>query len=215
MSGAASKLIVFAKAPVPGMVNTRLQPTVSAEDAAQLQVFFIRQTLSVVADMQEVDMDLCCFPEATHPFFLECAQQYNIAITQQQGKDLGERMANAIQEALATYRQVVVIGTDCPELTVEYLNEAFLRLEQGSEAVVGPATDGGYVLLGLQRFSPSLFTNVNWGSDQVLFETRVKLRELGWQWNELHHLRDIDTPDDLIEFPAIVREAGISISIRI
>ena len=213
MSGATSKLIVFAKAPVPGTVKTRLQPTVSAEDAAKLQVFFIRQTLSVVADIQDIDVDLCCFPQVTHPFFLQIAQQYDIAITSQQGKDLGERMANAIHKALVTYRQVVVIGTDCPEITVEYLNEAFLRLEQGSEGVVGPASDGGYVLLGLQRFSASLFTNINWGSDQVLLQTRAKLRELGWQWDELHQLRDIDTPDDLIEFPTIVREAGISMRI--
>jgi rSAM/selenodomain-associated transferase 1 len=213
MSDTTSKLIVFTKAPVPGTVKTRLQPTVSAEDAAILQAFFIQQTLSIIADMQEVDVELCCFPEVTHPFFLQCAQQYGIAITPQQGEDIGERMANAIQEALATYRQVVVIGTDCPELTVDYLNEAFLRLVQGSKIVLGPAIDGGYVLLGLQCFSASLFTNINWGSDQVLLQTRTKLRELGWQWDELQQLRDIDTPDDLIKFPAIVRETGISMRV--
>lgn len=213
MSGATSKLIVFAKAPIPGTVKTRLQPIVSAEDAAKLQIFFIRQTLSMIADMQDVDVELCCFPGVSHPFFLQIVQQYGIAISQQQGKDLGERMANAIQEALAFYRRVVVIGTDCPELTVDYLNEAFLRLVQGSKIVLGPAIDGGYVLLGLQCFSASLFTNINWGSDQVLLQTRTKLLELGWQWDELQQLRDIDTPDDLIKFPAIVRETGISMRI--
>lgn len=214
MSDTNSKLIVFAKAPVPGAVKTRLQPTVSAEDAAKLQAFFIQQTLSMVAEMQEVDVDLCCFPEVTHPVFLQSTQQYGIAIKQQQGNDLGERMANAIQEALATHQQVVVIGTDCPELTAAHLREAFLRLEQGARAVIGPASDGGYVLLGLQCFSPSLFTNINWGSDRVLSETRTKLRELGWKWDELPGLRDIDTPDDLLEFPAVVKEAGLSLRIK-
>ena len=215
MSKVDSKLLVFAKAPVPGAVKTRLQPTLSATEAAKLQAFFIEHTLSEISSLEDIDTDLCCFPDETHPVFQQCAQQYDIRLKKQEGNDLGERMANALQAALAEYQQVVVIGTDCPELTADYLYEALSRLKQGSAAVLGPAADGGYVLLGLQMFSPSLFANINWGTDQVLFQTRTKLSELGWKWDELHLLRDVDTPEDLLEFPTLMRDAGLSLKLQV
>jgi len=214
MPEADSKLIVFAKAPVPGNVKTRLQPVVSPEEAAKLQAFFIQQTLELASGLQGVDVELWCAPDDSHPVFQQCARQYKITVKQQQGKDLGERMASALHEALANYREVVVIGTDCPELTPDYLSDALLRLKQGTKAVIGPASDGGYVMLGLRRFSPLLFTDINWGSDQVLFETRQKLQQLGWEWDELHTLRDIDTPADLLDFPEIMTKAGLALNIR-
>jgi rSAM/selenodomain-associated transferase 1 len=212
MSAAASKLIIFAKAPIPGSVKTRLQPTVSQEDAATLQAYFIQHTLELAATLNEVDVELQCAPDDAHPFFQQCAQQYNITITRQCGTDLGERMASALEAALVDYQQVVVVGTDCPELTTEYLLQAYSRLNQGITTVIGPASDGGYVLLGLRRYAPSLFTNINWGSDQVLFETRQKLQQLGWEWDELNILRDIDTPADLLDFPEIIHKAGLTVN---
>ena len=214
MPEADSKLIILAKAPIPGEVKTRLQPTVSPEEAARLQTYFIEQTLTLASSLKEVDVELCCTPDDSHPVFQRCAGQYKITIKQQHGNDLGERMAHALQEALTHYQQVVVIGTDCPELTPNYLSEAILRLKQGTKAVIGPASDGGYVMLGLRRFSPLLFTDINWGSDQVLFETRQKLQQLGWEWDELHTLRDIDTPADLLDFPEIMTKAGLALNIR-
>ena len=214
MPDADSKLIIFAKAPVPGNVKTRLQPTVSPDDAAKLQAFFIQQTLELVSSLNEVDVELRCTPDDSHPVFQQCARDYKITLKQQQGKDLGERMANALQEAMSNYQQVIVIGTDCPELTTDYLNEALLRLRKGKEAVVGPASDGGYVLLGLRQFSPVLFSDIKWGSDQVLFETCKRLRQLGWDWIELGTLRDIDTPADLFDFPEIVSQADLALNTR-
>jgi rSAM/selenodomain-associated transferase 1 len=211
MPAAASKLIIFAKAPIPGSVKTRLQPTVSQEDAATLQTYFIQQTLALASTLKDVDIELWCTPDESHPCFQHCARKYAITLKQQQGNDLGERMANALQEALAAYQQVIIIGTDCPELTPAYLMEAFLRLKQGTTAVIGPANDGGYVLLGLRCYAPSLFANINWGSDQVLFETRQKLQQLGWQWDELNTLHDIDTPVDLLDFPEIIHNAGLTV----
>jgi rSAM/selenodomain-associated transferase 1 len=211
MPEANSKLIIFAKAPIPGSVKTRLQPTVSEEDAATLQTYFIQQTLELACTLKEVDIELWCTPDDSHPCFQQCARKYGITLKQQQGNDLGERMANALQEALANYQQVVIIGSDCPELTPAYLMEALLRLKQGTTAVIGPANDGGYVLLGLRCYAPSLFANINWGSDQVLFETRQKLQKLGWKWHELNTLRDIDTPVDLLDFPEIIHDAGLTV----
>jgi rSAM/selenodomain-associated transferase 1 len=209
MPKADSKLIIFARAPVPGNVKTRLQPTVSPEEAANLQAFFIQQTLTLASRLNKVDVELWCTPDDSHPVFQQCAREYKITLKQQYGKDLGERMANAVQAALVNYQQVVIIGTDCPELTADYLSGAFSRLRQGATGVIGPANDGGYVLLGLRRFSSLLFTDINWSSDQVLFETCQKLRQLGWDWDELNTLRDIDTFSDLLAFPEIIRAAGL------
>ena len=206
-----SKLIIFAKAPIPGSVKTRLQPTVSQEDAATLQIYFIKQTLALACTLKAVDVELWCTPDDSHPVFQQCARQFDITIKQQRGSDLGERMANALQEALTNYQQIVIVGTDCPELTSEYLLKAFSRLKQGTTVVIGPAHDGGYVLLGLRCYAPSLFTNINWGSNQVLFETRQKLQQLGWKWDELNTLRDIDTPVDLLDFPEIIHKAGLTV----
>ena len=214
MTEVDSKLIILAKAPVPGKVKTRLQPTISPDDAAKLQAFFIQQTLELVSSLKGVDVELRCTPDDSHPVFQQCARDLKITLKQQQGKDLGERMANALQEALTRYQQVIVIGTDCPELTTDYLNEALLRLRQGTKAVIGPANDGGYVLLGLRRFSPLLFSDINWGSNQVFSETYEKLQQLGWDWHELNSLRDIDTPADLLAFPEIMNQAGLALNIQ-
>jgi len=214
MPKADSKLIIVAKAPVPGEVKTRLQPMISPDDAAKLQTYFIQQALMLASGLKEVDVDLWCTPDDSHPVLQQCARQYKVTLKQQQGKNLGERMANALQEALTNYQQVVVIGTDCPELTADYLSDALSRLRQGAKAVIGPASDGGYVLLGLRCFSPLLFTDINWGSDQVLFETRQKLQQLGWEWDELSTLRDIDTPADLLNYPEIMSTAGLALNIR-
>lgn len=209
MTEAGLKLIIFAKAPIPGFVNTRLLPDISPEDAAKLQAYFIEQTLALVSNLNGVALELRCAPNTAQPIFQQYTDANGIVLKPQQGNDLGERMANAMQEALTQYRQVVIIGTDCPEITIDYLDEAFLQLRRGSTAVIGPANDGGYVLIGLNRFSPVLFRNINWGSDQVLSETRVRLQQLGWDWYEMKTLRDIDTLADLLDFPEIIGKAGL------
>jgi rSAM/selenodomain-associated transferase 1 len=119
-------------------------------------------------------------------------------------------MKNALADALTDYSQVVVIGTDCPEITPDYLNRAFSALENGVDAVIGPALDGGYVLLGLRSFTPSLFDNIQWGTDQVLSATQHNLRMLNWQWDELDMLRDIDTPEDLAHYPEMLRQVYLN-----
>jgi rSAM/selenodomain-associated transferase 1 len=205
----SSKLIIFAKAPIAGTVKTRLQPQYSAQNAASLQEYFILKTVEVASNLKNIDIELRCAPNESHPVFQQCQRDYEIAIKPQQGVDLGERMKNALAEALTQYSQAVVIGTDCPEITSDYLNIAFSMLENSIDAVIGPALDGGYVLLGLRRFSPLLFENIRWGTEQVLSSTQQSLRLLNWNWTELNMLRDIDTPEDLAHFPEILRQTGL------
>ena len=210
MSLSSSKLIIFAKAPIAGTVKTRLQPQYSAQAAASLQEFFILNTVELASMLKNIDIELRCAPDDLHPVFQQCRRQYEITTKPQQGQGLGERMENALTEALTQYSRTVVIGTDCPEITPSYLNKAFLKLKQGADAVIGPAMDGGYVLLGLRRISPALFKNIRWGTDQVLSATQKNLRLLNWKWDELNTLRDVDTPEDLAHFPEILRQIDLS-----
>jgi glycosyltransferase A (GT-A) superfamily protein (DUF2064 family) len=92
---------------------------------------------------------------------------------------------------------VVVIGTDCPELSAGHLAGVRAALARGADAVFVPADDGGYAAIGLARSHPSLFDDIRWGSPQVMAATRERVRRLGWTAHELPPLRDVDVPDDV------------------
>jgi rSAM/selenodomain-associated transferase 1 len=132
-----------------------------------------------------------------HPFFIHCAQHFKVKLYQQIEGDLGIRMAHAFYETLKKTHCALLIGTDAPSLTCADLKEAKTLLQKGTPAVIGPAEDGGYVLLGLRQYDPQLFEGVSWGTDSVLEETRGRLRRLGWDWNELPQKWDVDRPEDV------------------
>ncbi len=149
-------------------------------------------------------VDFWCAPSADHPACLRLASVFGIALETQVGEDLGERMLRAAEQGLRGAGSVLLIGTDCPALSVIHLRQALLWLESGTDAVVGPAEDGGYVLLGLRRADPLLFEGMAWGGDRVLQETRDRLSELGCQWRELETLWDLDRPEDLERYLEMV-----------
>jgi rSAM/selenodomain-associated transferase 1 len=189
---AAGRILVFAKAPVAGRAKTRLIPALGAEGAAALQGALIRHTLRTALN-SDGEVVLWCHPDPSHPEFARYAKQ-GIACRTQEGADLGERMFNAA--ANFADGPVVIIGTDCPDLPSADLNRT-LTLLATHQAVLGPALDGGYYLLGLQRAHRALFDGIEWGTDRVLGQTRDRLRRLGWSWSELAPRRDIDRPEDL------------------
>jgi len=125
------------------------------------------------------------------------SHRYGLPLHLQRGDDLGQRMAYATRQALKRYAKVVLLGVDCPALTVAHLRQAFSGLSEGVEAVLAPATDGGYVLLALNRCDERLFQGHQWGEESVAESTRVALRHLGWRWRELPPLWDLDRPEDL------------------
>lgn len=192
-----ARLVVFAKAPIPGEVKTRLLPVLSARQAAALQARLIRHTLAMATQVALCPVELWCSPSCAHPFFTRCERSFGLSLHLQQGADLGERMGNASAAVLARCPYVVLIGCDCPVLGGEDLEEALSALREGYDAVVGPAEDGGFVLLGLRRPAPELFAGMAWGSNRVLVETRTRLRTLGWCWHELKTYWDVDRPEDL------------------
>ena len=193
----SNKLLIFTKAPVLGEVKTRLQPDYSPEQSLELHKKLVIHTLTSVSKVKELNTELCCSPNRQSLFFLDCENRFPIQLNDQLGDDLGERMAFAISSALQLHDKVVIIGTDCPELNDQYINEAFKALDD-FDSVIGPAEDGGYVLLGLRQFSPELFSDFTWGSDSVLAQTRKVLNDLSWSCQELGIMHDIDRPEDLL-----------------
>jgi rSAM/selenodomain-associated transferase 1 len=190
-------VIVFAKAPVAGRVKTRLVESLGANGACQLYERLASHTLRTALGSGAGPVSLWCAPSADHPFFRRCADEFNVELRKQSGGDLGRRMADAFQKTLKGARQALLIGTDCPGLTGEDLREAAHALGHKADAVIGPTEDGGYVLIGLRTLAPSLFEGVRWGTEQVLSETRRRLRNLGWVWHELPVRWDVDRPEDV------------------
>lgn len=188
-------LIIFVKNLIPGHVKTRLATTLGNDAAMNIY----QQLLKVVHDnIQGADVDKVVF----YSDFIENDIWQNSIFQKevQKGKNLGERMNNAFESLfLAGYEKVVIIGTDCPALDESIIHTAFAKMSD-SDVVIGPATDGGYYLLGMKKLHPFLFQNVEWSTSSVLTQTidLCKINELTYFL--LNELSDIDEEKDLIHF---------------
>ena len=196
-----SRVLVLARAPVPGRAKTRLIPALGARGAAELHAWLVRRTLATVTAVEGVTTELWCDPATADPFFRALAAEMPVTLRQQCAGDLGARMSVALRDALASSERAVLIGTDCVDLAVEDLREALARLATGADAVLGPVADGGYWLIGLRRWHPNLFEGIRWGGEDVLEQTRGVLTRLGWAWHELSLRHDVDRPEDLARLP--------------
>ncbi len=203
MKRSETTLIVFARAPMPGRAKTRLIPALGKKGAAALHQRLLENTLDTITTLQQCKLELWCTPDTSHPSFKHLKNEYPLSLHQQQGADLGERMAHAMQRALMEKRDAIIIGTDCPELSADDILQAIDLLQQGYDAVIGPAVDGGYYLLGLKRFESSLFQNIRWGSDSVFQQTLARLDRAGMPYQTLTTKHDLDRPADLEHFPEL------------
>jgi uncharacterized protein len=198
----AAALVIFAKAPVPGQVKTRLCPPLTPDEAATLHGSFVLDTLertrtAVMKLNIPADRYLACAPSSTLVFFKIMEERQGVSLIDQEGADLGTRMHGACQALFGQgYQRVVIVGTDVPSLPLDHYRQAFTSLE-GHDVVLGPALDGGYYLIGLKKAAPALFQDIPWSSDQVLTLTREKAAGLGFSVGLLPEWRDIDTIDDL------------------
>jgi len=184
-----TRIVVFAKQPLPGRVKTRLIPALGAEGAARLAQEMLDRTIEE-ALATGLPVELCGDPDAA-------AWYDGPAEAGAQGEgDLGERLARSARRALAAGDGVLLIGTDCPSLDRHRLRAAARALES-HHAVLHPAADGGYVLLGLGRFDPSLFEAMPWSTPEVAAETVARIAALGWSLDLRETLRDVDEPADL------------------
>lgn len=190
------RVVVFARAPRPGAVKTRLIPLLGAEAAAALHARLVEHTLATACAAGIGPVELCCAPRTADPFFGCCGDRYAISLAPQAEGDLGARMLDAFERTLPAARRVILIGCDCPALTASHLRQAVHALAEGNDAVLIPAEDGGYALIGLNRCDALLFHDIEWSSATVMAATRERLHRLQWRWKELETLWDIDRPED-------------------
>jgi hypothetical protein len=196
------RILLFARAPIPGEAKTRLIPALGADGAARLHQQLLTETLGRLASARIAPIELWCAPAATHRLFHELARRHRLALYTQPAGGLGDRLLKGAADALLRANAVVLIGSDCPDLGPDYIDQAFETLlgQDGggrSDAVLGPAADGGYVLLGLRWAEPTLFRDMPWGTERVAAVTRERMAALGWCWREQALLRDLDRPEDL------------------
>ena len=199
-------LILFAKPPLAGRVKTRLAQSLGREDTARLYACFLRDAAGTARALTEArpSVSLVCEwaleeAESLGDFPLTDWLPGAFLHRAQAGADLGMRMAAALGRCLAFGRRAVLIGTDFPDLPHEVLGDAFEKLECGDEPTValGPAADGGYYLIGMNRFLPEIFTGIPWSTSEVFPHTMEKATALGVGTALLPEWRDVDEADDL------------------
>lgn len=193
-------LVIFVRNPISGQVKTRLAKDIGDERALAIYLQLLQHTLEITRGLSfrkfiyyadEVsDYDLWSVPGYTK--------------RKQNGNDLGERMLHSFKELFDQgFTRIIIIGSDCLQLKTETLEKAVALLESNA-AVIGPASDGGYYLLGLTKFYPDLFIDKPWSTDKVFAKTIADFNEQGISFALLEELSDIDDITDL-------EENGISI----
>lgn len=202
LNSVAEHLVIFTRYPEPGKAKTRLIPVLGANQAAQLQRQMTEYTLLQVSLGDRSLTVEVRFADGN----LELMQQWlgDHLDYQPQGEgDLGEKIKRALAAAFARGSQrVVTIGTDCPGITAELLATAFDQLHE-YDLVLGPAIDGGYYLIGVNRLIAELFQDIFWGSSTVLQQTQAIAQNLNLSVALLPVLADVDRPEDLVVWEQI------------
>ncbi len=212
-------ICVMARAPVAGQAKTRLIPALGAVAAARLQRQLTRRTVEVALAADVGHVTLWCAPDASHRSFRALARVHPVTLRTQCEGDLSVRMQHVFkvhggegarpgmrklnrpaENTAAHPAALLLIGSDCPVFTAGHLRAAANALRAGNKAVLTPAEDGGYVLIGLRRPQPTVFDGIDWSTDRVLAQTRERLREAGLSWHECPTLWDVDRPADLARF---------------
>ena len=187
-------IIIFVRNPVLGKVKTRLAKTMGNGKALLIYQLLLEHTRQVTGNLH-------CDKFVYYSDYIDENDDWNNVLYKkklQSGGDLGERMANAFKQLFASgYQRLIIIGSDCLDLTSDLINEAFNRLKE-ADVVFGPSTDGGYYLLGLKvPYPPELFENKNWSTDTVLSDSLKTLEASGTSYQLLIPLNDIDEESDL------------------
>jgi hypothetical protein len=192
-----NRIVIFAKAPVPGQVKTRLIPMLGEEGAASLAHRMLLETYRQAASVPIARTELCLSPDPLDPVWEAYLPPLGAAGATSQGDgDLGHRLARAAERVIRDGEHVILVGTDCPQLTARRLKQACQGLTT-HDAVIHPAADGGYALLGLSRFDASLFSGIKWSGPTVAKATLERLDRLAWSVHVGATLLDIDDPEDL------------------
>lgn len=194
-------LLIFVKYPEPGKVKTRLAATIGAELAAQLYQEFVRQTFELTLQSQVAARFVTFTPVDKEPELKKLFPGPWQWFPQENSPNLGVRIQRAIQHVQQQgYSQVITIGTDSPSLPAEYLDQAAAALMQ-HDLVLGPATDGGYYLIGLKNNAPvELFSGIDWSTEHVLRQTLQRAGQLRLSVQQLPIWYDVDDIATLQQF---------------
>ena len=186
--------MVLMKNPVKGKVKTRLAATTGEDKALAIYNLLLKQTKSIVSELNNCEIAIFYSDFINHNDLW--AKGSNLKYLQS-GNNLGERMNNAFEVSFKNdYEKIIIIGTDCYEITTEIIENGFLALTK-NDIVIGPATDGGYYLLGMKRLHHKLFENILWSTPNVLTDTVQILIALELTYDLLPELSDIDTEENL------------------
>jgi rSAM/selenodomain-associated transferase 1 len=207
-------VIVFAKAPVPGTVKTRLAPALGPWRAARLHAILVERALKTALAARVGCVELHVAPRRGNGFFRFLQERTGVPVLEQRGASLGERMATAFERSLRRHRFVVLMGSDCPALHAADLRRAVRLLRGPADVVLAPAEDGGYVLIGLRRPRPRLFEAIAWGEASVFESTVRRIEAQRLALRTLRTLWDVDRPQDLERLRALRHRAGSRRSVR-
>ena len=188
-------LICFCKHPEPGLAKSRLAKTIGDTKANNVYKKLLEHTLETLKQIN-ITSYLYCFPNTHNEVLQKCSDKYGIPLYPQADGDLGKKMFIAIQEHINNNANVVLIGTDCPNIDANYIKQAFGYLRDDYDVILGPAVDGGYVLIGANKVDISVFNNVSWSTSLVLEQTIKNIVKLGWKHKCLSTMRDLDDIED-------------------
>lgn len=195
MKNHANALILFARAPRLGQVKTRLHPHLDHETILNLYTRFLDDSIDKVCAVGNADRFIGTYSPEQMGYFEEVASRREITVFAQEGKDLGERMRDALARRFEEkYEKAVIIGSDSPSLPAHYIEMAF---QSDKDIVLGPSADGGYYLVGMSRKRVEIFDGVSWGSEKVLAETLERVKTTGATLELLPLWYDVDRLEDL------------------
>lgn len=189
-------LAVMTKAPVPGQVKTRLVPYLTKRDAAELYRCFIKDIFARIGRLKGIDIFAAYTPPGAEGIIKDIIPE-KVNLIVQNGEELGERLKNLFSCLFANgYKKVAVIGSDSPDMPLEYIKMTFDKLED-DKVVFGPADDGGYYLVAMERLYKNIFKNIPWGTNRVLNESLKTAEEQGAKIFLLPEWYDVDRYEDL------------------
>ena len=187
------KVMIFCKAPIEGEAKTRLAKDIGNKSAIEVHRQLVKHCLDRVCALKSAEIELWAWPSKSHPYFKSIENNYKISIRTQVDGNLGRKMAHAFCSG-DQGQSKLIIGTDCPTVDVDYLERAIEVLKSGADYVVGPAEDGGYVLIGMNDADLRVFEDIDWGTDCVLRQTLEKMQG---KINLLNTMWDVDNKCDL------------------
>jgi rSAM/selenodomain-associated transferase 1 len=189
-------LIVFAKNPIKGKVKTRLAKTIGDEEALQVYNKLLSYTLIQCKKLTNCSKHIYYSTDLINIHTDDFIKNKKL----QKGNSLGEKMKNAFEKSFEKkYEKIILIGSDCPEIKAKHIEQAFDALES-NRVVLGPATDGGYYLIGMQLFLTQLFENMPWSTNLLIDKTKKVLENEKISYKMLEILSDIDTTNDAKRF---------------